>query len=95
MEDSIESLPQNSNPVEQRTQELKALLKKYDLTEYLEKFMESGYDSVSWLYSIAQDEKAMETLADTVGFKPGHAIRFQSHLAKDAASSTTEQQLLV
>ena len=62
--------------------ELRQLLARYDLGSYEEKFLEAGYDSVSWLYEYANNESIMEQLSETVGFKPGHAIRFQTRLMK-------------
>jgi hypothetical protein len=74
-----------------REASIRKLLGGFDLLEYAEKFVETGYDhSISWLYKMAEDVDAMEKLAETVGFKPGHAIRFQTNLAKEAAKVAKE-----
>lgn len=39
---------------------------------------------MEWLFDIAGDAAVMEKLASDVGFKPGHAIRFQFVLTKEA-----------
>ena len=72
---------------------IKQLLRRFELSEYEDKFMESGYDSVGWLYELAEDADLMEKLAVAVGFKPGHAIRFQCKLLKEAKDKSTAQTL--
>lgn len=63
---------------------VKQLLSRFELTEYENQFLERGYDSVSWLYEVAQEMDVMEKIASDVGFKPGHAVRFQFRLAKES-----------
>jgi pyrroline-5-carboxylate reductase len=40
---------------------------------------------------MAEDIDAMKELAETVGLKPGHAIRFQTNLVKEAAKVAKER----
>jgi hypothetical protein len=72
---------------------IKQLLRRFDLSEYEDTFVESGYDSVSSLYELAENVDYMEKLAFIVGFKPGHAIRFQCKLLKEAECESTAQNL--
>lgn len=71
-----------------RTSALKDMLRRFDLSDYESKFLEKGYDSVSWLQQVANDVVVMETLASSVGFKPGHAVRFQVCLTREAAAAS-------
>jgi uncharacterized protein YccT (UPF0319 family) len=60
------------------------LLDRFELSEYGRVFHENNYESISWLYENAENVDIMETLANKVGFKNGHAIRFQMKLVKEA-----------
>jgi hypothetical protein len=96
---SIPSSPQEANSADKdrslknREAGIKQLLRRFDLAEYKDKSMESGFDSVGWLYELAEDVDLMEKLAVTVGFKPGNAIRFQSKLLKESKEKSTTQTL--
>ena len=68
--------------------DIETLLRRLDLLQYKDAFLDSGYDNVPWLYEHAQDMKLMESLCDIVGFKPGHAIRFQTGLVKEANNNS-------
>ena len=87
---SIEQLRMQQDPLllqQQRRMEVANLLDRFDLSQYKEKFLESGYDNIGWLHEHANDGDAMNVLSQTVGFKPGHAIRFRHNLAKEAEAA--------
>ena len=63
------------------------LLDRCMLSEYRGIFQEKGYDSLEWLYECADNVEIMEKVATSVEFKPGHAIRFQYALSKEAKES--------
>lgn len=67
--------------------EVRLFLDRCQLALYEAKFEANGYDSLQWLYDIASDTAVMEKLATDVGFKPGHAIRFQHVLTKEATEA--------
>ena len=64
--------------------EVKLFLERSQLSMYEGKFEESGYDSLKWLYDIVNDVPLLEKVVTDVGFKIGHAIRFQTMLSKEA-----------
>jgi hypothetical protein len=53
---------------------------------YGDVFIETGYDDLRWMCSIAANQSTLEELSGAVGFKPGHAARFIAELKKLAAS---------
>ena len=64
--------------------EMRQFLQNLDLEEYCECFEEFGYDNINELCSLASNHTVMEKLSTTVGFQPGHAVRFQMALADEA-----------
>jgi hypothetical protein len=65
------------------------LLWRLGLSEYAPNFLEKGFDDLDWLCRFAQDPVALENLSSSVGFKPGHAVRFQFGLIKEAFTQTS------
>jgi Helicase conserved C-terminal domain len=64
------------------------LLWRLDLSEYTRNFWDCGFDNLEALYQFSRDPVDMEKLAAMVGFKPGHAVRFQVGLSKEASIHT-------
>ena len=62
------------------------LLRRLDLEQYEAKFASAGYDNLDFLLEQADNVAVMEQLSADVGFLPGHALRFQMSLTKEASN---------
>lgn len=77
------------------TDGVKLFLERSQLSIYKDKFEENGYDNLKWLYDIANDATLLEKVATDVGFKIGHAIRFQTMLFREATLAKQPGSLVV
>lgn len=68
-----------------RMKEVRDFLERCHLSEYASKFEENGYDCIDWLYDCVEKPLILETLCNSVGFKPGHDIRFKHLLSMEAS----------
>ena len=63
---------------------VRGLLERACLDRYADAFEDAGYDDLPHLVSLASNETALDALSAHVHFKPGHAVRFNDYLAKEA-----------
>jgi hypothetical protein len=59
---------------------VRSLLATARVEQYAPSFEESGYDDLPFLLSIAHNRSRLDELHRHVGFKPGHAARFEHEL---------------
>jgi hypothetical protein len=65
--------------------EVGALLERYGLAQYAERFDAEGYDDVSFLVGLS--EKALQEVATDTEMKAGHSMKLITYIERDFASS--------
>ena len=67
--------------------EVKSILKSWNLSQYADTFLEQGYDDLAYLKGLGED--ALQRVANSVGMKPGHAGKFVMYMMSTAADYCT------
>ena len=67
---------------------VRKFLEKCGLGVYSAQFEESGYDDLDFILDLARNEEkgTITQLAEHLGFKPGHALRFIHAMDKRVAA---------
>lgn len=76
--------PPTTAPSKPSSDSIEELLQKFELSQYVDVFLEHGYDSVLWLLEVSADDRIVKKIVADVGFKRGHAVRFQHKLVQEA-----------
>ena len=70
---------------------VRALLEKAHLPQYIDCFIERGWDDVPFL--MGMDEPELAVLAEDVGMKKGHLARFQTTIQRASGSASSSSHV--
>ena len=60
------------------------------LEQYAERLHQEGYDDLDFLLSMSQDAEMLRRIAESVGMRPGHALKFYKLLPQYKRTTHTD-----